>query len=430
MKPSACPVSPAALDLAIIGAGPAGLALALHAAQRLPRARITVYDRWPARHDLSGDRRTLALAQGSVQFLDRLGVGAAIAGRAAPILEVHVSQQQPGLLELLGLPAAAQLSLKAADLGVPQLGAVVAYGAIVEPMRAAWRARCEAEPQRLQARLGCAVQAVDTLDEAAGEGRGVAVRWLEAAVARPEGPAEVLETARARHDLAVIAEGGVFAEQSRKAVARDYRQVAWVGTVELEGGRPGVAYERFTPQGPVALLPLPAAAGGRAQAALVWCVPADDDPVRGLDTAQRLAVLQHVLPASVGRLVGLGPLKDFALGLNAERTLVQGRAVRIGNAAQTLHPVAGQGLNLGLRDVHALVEQLERRPDLEQALSGMEWQRGPDRWSLIAGTDFLARSFTWDAPGLSTLRGVGLGLLQRLPGLSTLLARQMMFGRR
>jgi 2-octaprenyl-6-methoxyphenol hydroxylase len=107
---------------------------------------------------------------------------------------------------------------------------------------------------------------------------------------------------------------------------------------------------------------------------------------------------------------------------------VQGRTVRIGNAAQTLHPVAGQGLNLGLRDVFALVARLEQAATVDQALAGVEWQRAPDRWGLIATTDFLARSFTWDLPGLSTVRGVGLGLVEHLPGLKKLLARQMMFG--
>jgi len=134
----------ATLNLAVIGAGPVGLALALHAARRLSQASITVYDRWPASHDLRADRRTLALAQGSVQFLERLGVWAAIEPEAASIQHVHVSQQQPGLLELLGRPSPAEVRIDAQDLGVPQLGAVAAYGAIVAPMREAWLQACAA----------------------------------------------------------------------------------------------------------------------------------------------------------------------------------------------------------------------------------------------------------------------------------------------
>jgi 2-octaprenyl-6-methoxyphenol hydroxylase len=185
----------------------------------------------------------------------------------------------------------------------------------------------------------------------------------------------------------------------------------------------------------VALLPLPRVAdqpADRQRAALVWCVPADDDPVGALTEAQRVTVLNSLLPEVAGRVTGLSPLKHFALGLNAERTLVDGAVVRIGNAAQTLHPVAGQGLNLGLRDAAVLVEALrEATPEaLPQVLRRLEWQRGPDRWSMIAATDFLARSFTWQWPGLPAARGLGLAALQALPPLKHLLARQMMFGRR
>jgi 2-octaprenyl-6-methoxyphenol hydroxylase len=97
-----------------------------------------------------------------------------------------------------------------------------------------------------------------------------------------------------------------------------------------------------------------------------------------------------------------------------------------------LHPVAGQGLNLGLRDAAALVQALRRaQPDaLDTVLRRLEWARGPDRWSMIAATDFLARSFTWRWPGLPAARGLGLAALQALPPLKSALARQMMFGRR
>ena len=110
-----------------------------------------------------------------------------------------------------------------------------------------------------------------------------------------------------------------------------------------------------------------------------------------------------------GRITGLSPLKDFALGLNAERTLVDGRSVRIGNAAQTLHPVAGQGLNLGLRDAFELVQVLRHAGDVDAALKRVEWARAADRWSMIAATDFLARSFTWQLPGLARGARPGAG---------------------
>ncbi|WP_088285867.1 FAD-dependent monooxygenase [Ideonella sp. A 288] len=397
------------LDIAVIGAGPAGLALALHAARLLPAAHITLFDARPADKDVAGDPRTLAMSLGSVQLLQRLDVWPA--DLAQPILQVHVSQAPPTLDFGGGEPA---VRIRAIDEAVPMLGAVLSYGQLVAPMQAAWQAAVAREPQRLASRFGTAVAVVKPLDDG-----GVEV------------DAGVVE----RFDLAVVAEGGVFSDQSRKAVTHDYKQAAWVGTVMLEGAVPGLAVERFTRNGPLALLPLRPDAEGRARGSMVWCVGADDDPVAELDDAQRLAVLATRLPAEAGRVVALGPLKRFALGLNAERTLVDGCTVRIGNAAQTLHPVAGQGLNLGLRDAFSLVQAL-RRVDapgdaaLRAALRRVEWARAPDRWAMIAATDFLARSFTWRWPGLPAVRGLGLAALQSMPALKSALARQMMYGRR
>ena len=139
------------------------------------------------------------------------------------------------------------------------------------------------------------------------------------------------------------------------------------------------------------------------------------------------------LPETVNTPVKISPLKSFALGLNAEASLVDGRVVRIGNAAQTLHPVAGQGLNLGLRDAFLLVDRLAagaRSSDagVAQTLRGLAFARAPDRWSIIGATDFLARSFTWHAPGLAAARGLGLAALQAFPPARRAFARQMMFG--
>ena len=395
------------IRIGVVGAGPAGLALALLAARTLPAARISLFDARAADHDVSGDPRTLALALGSVQLLQRLQAWPD--AHAQAIRQVHVSQAPPSL-------AAGEVRLDAASMGVPLLGAVVAYGPLVACLQQAWTQAVAAAPHRLTSFFGAPVQAV----EPSGSGARVAAAGLH----------EV--------DLAVVAEGGVFADQARKGVARDYRQTAWVGTVTLDGDETGLAVERFTREGPLALLPLLAGADGRRRAALVWCVNALDDPVAGLDAEQRRHVIQSRLPPQAGRLLQVGPLKGFALGLNAERTLVdargagagQGRIVRIGNAAQTLHPVAGQGLNLGLRDVYALVDALRFAPDVGAALRRVEWARAPDRWATIVTTDFLARGFTWGAPGLGLLRGAALAALQSLPSLKAALARQMMFGLR
>ena len=399
------------LRLAVVGAGPVGIALALHAADALPQAEITLFDARPVDKDVSADPRTLALSLGTVQLLERLGAWRA--ENAQPILEVHVSQQPPSmpaaLSSRLGEP---ELTIRAQDESVPMLGAVLSYGAVVAPLQQVWLAAAAREPKRLASRFGAPVAALKNVDG------GVEV------------DADIVE----RFDLAIVAEGGVFATTPRgelvaghrPALRHDYRQTAWVGQATfVSGDRRSVAYERFTRHGPAALLPLP---DGRA--GLVWCVARDDDPVQGLDDAQRVAVLNTIFHPSTPRIASLSPLKNFPLGLIAERTLTDGRTVRIGNAAQTLHPVAGQGLNLGMRDAFELVRSLVRNCDVASVLRKLEWQRAPDRWAMIAATDFLARSFTWTLPGAGAARGFGLAALQNLGPVKSLIARQMMFGSR
>ncbi|MET0334416.1 MAG: FAD-dependent monooxygenase [Rhizobacter sp.] len=398
------------LRLAVVGAGPVGLSLALHAARALPRAQISLYDTRSAEHDVSPDPRTLALSLGSVQLLQRLGAWNAEAAQA--IREVHVSQQAPslgGLLaDVMGEP---EVRISAAEEHVPLLGAVLSYGAIVAPLQSAWLAACEREPTRLHACFGASVRALKPLPD------GVEV------------DAGIVDT----FDLAVVAEGGIYTsavtdtagQAPRTPLRHDYAQHAWVGTVQLAQAKPGVAYERFTRHGPAALLPLK-----EGRAALVWCVNSDDDPVAGLNDTQRLAVLNTLFHPEVGALKAVSPLKCFELGLIAEKTLTQGRTVRIGNAAQTLHPVAGQGLNLGLRDAYELVTALSRSADVAGVLRKLEWQRAPDRWAMIAATDFLARSFTWKLPGAGAARGLGLAALQALKPIKSAIARQMMYGSR
>ncbi|WP_157265375.1 FAD-dependent monooxygenase [Azohydromonas aeria] len=393
------------LRIAVVGAGPVGLALGLMAARQLPRADISVFDARPADKDVSGDPRVLALSLGSVQMLQQLRAWSA--NTAQPIQEVVVSQAPPGTLPF-PVGGEPRVRISAQEEAVPMLGAVQSYGAVVAPLQRAWFEQAALEPARLHTRFGTPVTSFKPVNG------GVEV------------DAGIVES----FDLAVVAEGGVFAEQARKTIARDYGQTAWIGTVTLEGARPGLAVERFTRQGPAALLPLPPSADGAQRAALVWCVDSRDDPVKDLTDAQRLHVLSSIFPPEIGRLVAVTPMKAFALGLNAERTLARDRTVRIGNAAQTLHPVAGQGLNLGLRDAYALVHALKRSESIEAALRRVEFQRAPDRWSTIAVTDFLARTFTWQLPGLPTARALGLAALQAVPPLKSFLARQMMFGRR
>jgi len=392
------------MNLAVIGAGPAGLALALLAAERLPAAQIHLFDTRPLDRDISGDARTLALNLGSIRLLQRLAAWRPEVAQA--IQTVHVSQAPPS-------PISGEVRIRAADLGVPQLGAVLPYGALVAPLQQRWLARAAQQPQRLFTRFGTAVHAIRS------EADGVELDSGEAHLAE-------------RFDLAVVAEGGVFAEQDRKSITSNYHQNAWVGTVRLAApGLQGLAIESFTRNGPLALLPLPDDAQG-PRAALVWCLPQAEDDIATLNDAQRLVVIQQQLPAAAGRLTGISALKCFPLGLNAETRLLQGRTLRIGNAAQTLHPVAGQGLNLGLRDAQALVDALREAAEtgagLDATLARIDRQRAPDRWPMIAATDFLARSFAWRLPGLPGLRGLALAGLELATPLKTAVAKRMMFG--
>ena len=442
------PASPPLRRAAIIGAGPVGLALGLMMARHCPDWSVSLFDARALHADVSADPRTLALSLGSLQMLQPLG-GWPETG-TQPILEVQVTQETPALARSGQRP---QVRMSARELGVPQLGAVLAYGQLVPTLHRAWLGAAEQQAHRLHHRFGQAVQGLKIVDGAQGH-------------AQVEVDAGICES----FDLTIVAEGGVFmrdrspkelaitsarrgtpaaptpAESSKvldwlqaRSISHDYGQTAWVGTVMLSGATPGRAIEHFSRQGPVARLPLPPSTGATAsplqRASLVWCVKADEDPVTGLDEAGRMAVLNSLLPEGAGRIEHIGPLKSFALGLQAQASLVREAClVRIGNAAQTLHPVAGQGLNLGLRDAAALIERLrlmERRGEsLEQALAGVQWSRAADRWSMIAATDFLARSFTWQLPGAATLRALGLMAVEHLPGLKPSLARQMMFGRR
>ncbi len=274
----AWPPGSVAWKLAIVGAGPAGLALAIDAARRLPKAELTLFDARAADVDVSGDPRTLALAQGSVVWLQRLQAWPA--EHAQPIMQVHVSQAPP-TWQLAGLPAA--LTLRAADEGLPQLGAVLSYGALVARLQRRWQTLQAADPLRLRSRLGQPVAAIKAVDSGVEVDAGIAERF----------------------DLAVVAEGGVFAGQARKPLHHDYAQQAWVGTATLDGAVPGLAVERFTREGPLALLPLLPGADGSARAALVWCVASADDPVAALTERQRIAVLNQRLPAGCGRIVAV-----------------------------------------------------------------------------------------------------------------------------
>ncbi|WP_175963069.1 UbiH/UbiF/VisC/COQ6 family ubiquinone biosynthesis hydroxylase [Burkholderia pyrrocinia] len=382
-------------DLAIVGAGPVGLALAGWLARRsaTQHASIALIDaREPAAS--ANDPRAIAVSHGSRVLLDTLAWPA----DATPIEHIHVSQR--------GHFGRTLIDRDEHDLAA--LGYVVRYGSLVQAL--------------------------------ADAVRGTRVDWLTSTTARaPQQDADGVtltldgpqgeRTLRAR--IVINAEGGLFHEQHADAGKhrRDYGQTALVGTVTVSAPRPNVAWERFTHEGPLALLPL----GGPRQAdyALVWCCTPDEAARRAaLPDDAFLRELGSAFGERMGQFVAIAGRASFPLGLNAAQTLVSGRVAIVGNAAQTLHPVAGQGLNLGLRDAHTLVDALSAQRFDATALATFNARRALDRRFTIGATDTLARLFTIDTGPLPLLRGAALTALEFVPPLKKAIARQMMFGQR
>ncbi|KWH59533.1 UbiH/UbiF/VisC/COQ6 family ubiquinone biosynthesis hydroxylase [Burkholderia anthina] len=382
-------------DLAIVGAGPVGLALAGWLARRsaTQHASIALIDaREPAAS--ANDPRAIAVSHGSRVLLDTLAWPA----DATPIEHIHVSQRGHFGRTLIDRD----------EHALAALGYVVRYGSIVQAL--------------------------------AGAVRGTRVDWLTSTTARTpqqdaDGVTLTLDGPQGertlRAGIVINAEGGLFHERHADTGKhrRDYGQTAIVGTVTVSAPRPNVAWERFTHEGPLALLPL----GGPRQAdySLVWCCTPDEAARRAaLPDDAFLRELGAAFGERMGRFVAIAGRASFPLGLSAAQTLVSGRIAIVGNAAQTLHPVAGQGLNLGLRDAHTLVDALSAQGFEATALATFNARRALDRRLTIGATDTLARLFTIDSGPLPLLRGAALTALEFVPPLKKAIARQMMFGQR
>ncbi|HDR9803179.1 TPA: UbiH/UbiF/VisC/COQ6 family ubiquinone biosynthesis hydroxylase [Burkholderia cenocepacia] len=382
-------------DLAIVGAGPVGLALAGWLARRSAtrHASIALIDaREPAAS--ANDPRAIAVSHGSRVLLDTLAWPA----DATPIEHIHVSQRGHFGRTLIDRD----------EHALAALGYVVRYGSIVQALADAVRDT-----------------RVDWLTSTTAHTPQQDADGVTLTLDGPQGG----RTLRAR--IVINAEGGLFHEQQADAGKhrRDYGQTALVGTVTVSAPRPNVAWERFTHEGPLALLPL----GGPRQAdySLVWCCTPDEAARRAaLPDDAFLRELGSVFGERMGEFVAITGRASFPLGLNAAQTLVSGRIAIVGNAAQTLHPVAGQGLNLGLRDAHTLVDTLSAQDFEATALATFNARRALDRRLTIGATDTLARLFTIDAGPLPLLRGAALTALEFVPPLKKVIARQMMFGQR
>ena len=373
-------------DIAIGGAGPVGMALAAMLVRHgAAPGRIALIDGRPLEQAVR-DPRSLALSWGSRQLLEEIRAWPA---GATPIREIHVSRRGHFGRTLM----------TAEEFALPELGYVSRYGALVRALSDAVRA--------------AGVQVLRPMQIASRE---------ETA----HGIALLLADGRTLHGQVMVqAEGGLFADQPGKPISRDYNQTAVISHVTVSAPVAARAFERFTDEGPLALLPQD---DGYA---LVWCLrPARAGQVAALPDDVFLAQLQQAFGQRLGRMLSATPRISYPLGLNAGAQHTA-RMVAIGNAAQTLHPVAGQGLNLGLRDAAVLARMLATSPT-PITLQQYAPSRRQDRGLTIALTDAMARAFA-SAPGgafSQSLLGMGLGMMDLVGPAKGLLAGQMMFGRR
>jgi 2-octaprenyl-6-methoxyphenol hydroxylase len=380
-------------DIAVVGGGMVGasLALALAAAGR----RNVLIEGTPpeAQRHQSFDERTTALGNASRRILETLGVWPSIAADCGVIRAIHVSDA--GRLAFARLVAAEQ--------GIEAFGFVVPNRVLGAALWARIRAT-----DAISVRMPARVAAVST------DAQGVTVN-LEA----QSGPAATL---RAR--LVVAADGAQSAVRRDAGIAAteaDYGQVAVVANVATDMPNDGTAYERFTAAGPLALVPL-----RDGSYTVVWARGhADAGDTLGATDTQFLDLLQQHFGWRAGRFARAGRRASYPLKLTRADAAVAERTVLIGNAAQSLHPVAGQGFNLALRDVAALAEAVATQgdPGAPERLEHFAQDRAQDRRGVTQFTDGLIRLFGDSRAPVRVLRDAGLLLFDLLPPAKSALAR-------
>jgi 2-octaprenyl-6-methoxyphenol hydroxylase len=391
------PMASTQVDIAIVGGGMVGASLAL-ALAATSRSVLVVEAHAPDAHDQpSFDERTTALGNGSRRVFETLGVWPALAKCAVAVREIRVSDA--------GRAGAARLT--AEQQGLEALGYVVPNRAIG---RALWQ-QLDAQPSiaiRIPARVRELRFAAD------------AVRFMidpvsaDGAKAREAVEARVVVAADGAQSL-VRAAAGIGAE------IEDYDQVAVVVHVATDLPSSGIAYERFTKTGPLAVLPL---SDGRYT--VVWTLAPDRArEVCALDDASFKVALQADFGWRIGRIARIGARATYPLRLSRAERMTGTRAVLAGNAAQSLHPVAGQGFNLGLRDAALLAELLAAAPDpgASSVLESYERRRAADRRGMIGFTDGLVRLFGSERPGFALARNLGLTMFDLAPGAKRALSR-------
>jgi 2-octaprenyl-6-methoxyphenol hydroxylase len=377
------------VDVAIIGGGMVGASLAVALAGSGVSTMLVERTAPGSKAQPSFDDRTTALGNASRRIFQALGVWERLAPEAAAIRAIHVSDA--------GRFGFARLS--AEEQGIDAFGYVV--------------------PNRV---IGAA------LWEKLREANGVLLR----VPARPDqveindtGIKFVLGTESVSARLAVAADGAHSVLRTTAGIeadVEDYDQVAIVANVAADRSHDGTAYERFTASGPLAVLPLHDGSYG-----VIWtCTPQRATEVLSLDDATYLRELQERFGWRAGRFVRAGVRASYPLKLTRAATTVAARTVLIGNAAQALHPVAGQGFNLGLRDAAMLAEVVAgARGDVgsPELLSRFASWREGDRSGVVRFTDGLVKLFADARPAVGVLRNLGLLLFDLSPPAKSALAR-------
>ncbi|MEA3290859.1 MAG: 2-octaprenyl-6-methoxyphenyl hydroxylase [Pseudomonadota bacterium] len=387
-------------DLVIVGGGLAGASLACALADTPLRIAVVEAVPFDSAAQPSYDERTLALTWSSRRIFEGIGVWDSIAAREAePILGIHISNR--------GHAGISRLDHRQA--GTEALGYVV-------PTRVLGQALQEklAASSRIELLCPAAVTAVTT--SATG-----------ATVTIEQQGEEIAAGAR----LVAIADGGrspVLAELGMKPEMRLYDQSVLLTIVSVDRDHHGIAYERFTEHGPLALLPL-----ADRRYAVVWTLSQKEiEAHKAQPNDVFLADLQRTFGDRAGRFSRPGNRNIYPLALSHLKQPTGERLVVIGNAAHTVHPVAGQGFNLGLRDVAALAEVISdsdlQSTDIGSAIA-LERYAGWRRWDTFQVTTFthgLIRIFSNEFPPLALARNLGLGGIDLLPPVKRFLLRRTM----
>jgi 2-octaprenyl-6-methoxyphenol hydroxylase len=378
-------------DLLIVGAGPVGAmtALALHVKQ----SPHTVMLLDGAAAGEAAFQRTLALSYGSRLLLETIDVWSTITPTPQPIETIDVTQRD----------GAGHALIRAIECAVPALGYTMTYAALKSALddalaRAGVKIRYRAKVERV------------SVDPTAATARLADGESLDAA-------------------MLVMADGGSLALPGMRSFTRDHGQSAVVAQLRATRPLPTTAYERFTPQGPIAMLPL----DSQGTYGLVWTHPRNmAAEVCDWDAARFIAGVQAAFGETLGALSLLNTPRHYPLGLKFTEPRALPRLIAIGNAAQSMHPIAGQGLNLGLRDAWQLAEHLEQTPVTQfgKLLPNLAYglKRARDRTLGVAMTESLVSAFGFDALPIRAARGLGLGLLDAALPLKRALAKRMMFG--